>query len=210
MESVAWQSTTFRATIAAPELLQRETMTMGQVQFELVVVTSMDGYIARFSGEAISLWTSPEEQARFRGCFAKIDWSFMGRVTHNQVFNPDRRRVIFSHASAIPEWRHVNHLWLDPDKIALDEMLALIGARHPARRNLILGGTGVHDWFWHAGLIDSVQLAIEPVEFGGGVELFSGQGGTPPLDMFRDRGFRLLSSDQLNVGGSVWHTLSRH
>lgn len=182
---------------------------LDQIQSELIAVTSQDGYIARYSGENIGNWTSAEEQARFRSCFADTDWAIMGRVTHEQVFKQERRRIVFSRSSRQPEWREANHLWLDPASVTLAELQALAEHRHPFRHNLILGGTAVHDWFWERGGIHRIQLAIEPHRFEQGVPLFSGQGGLDPLAYLLERDFRLLSSEQLNAKGTIWHILEK-
>jgi len=178
-------------------------------EFELVVVTSMDGFIARYSGENIGQWTSSEEKARFARCFGGIDWGIMGRVTHEQMYKPERRRIVFSTSTPEPVWHQPNHLWLDPNALQLDKMLALVDLVQPANRNLILGGTRVHDWFLQKDAIDRIQLAIEPLYFASGIPIFSAAVGLNPLPFLLEHGFHLQLSETLNESGTTWHTLAR-
>jgi len=177
--------------------------------FELVAAVSRDGFLGRHSGEAVADWSSGEEQARFHACLADHDWAFMGRVTHQQVLRVDRWRVVFSTSTPVPVWRSQRHLWVDPATITLPELIALMASRHAVSRNLILGATRVHDWFLMQRRIDRVQLAIEPLVFGGGIPLFSDQRGMAPLDYLRRQGFDAVSGEQLNDQGTTWHILER-
>ena len=126
------------------------------------------------------MWASPEEQAWFVDRVNAADWSFMGRITHEQAPRRDRRRVIFSTGANEPEWRQPWQLWVDPATTDLSELLAEIDQRHPARDCIVLGGTRVHDWFLEHWRPDSVTLSIEPLEFGSGMKLFSFQTDTDP------------------------------
>ena len=177
--------------------------------FKLVVVTTSDGYIARFPGENVASWSSPEEQAHFRKCFEGMNWSFMGRTTHEQVLNPERWRIVFSGSAPKPEWRDSRHLWLNPHLTSISDILAIAGTRHPVAHNLILGGTAVHDWFLTHNLIDKIELAIEPIAFGKGLPLFTSQEGKPPIEYLITRGYQVTGTKELNAQGSLWHTLAR-
>ena len=73
---------------------------------------------------------------------------------------------------------------------------------NPLKNGLILGGTRVHDWFLERGVVDVVHLTIEPVAFGIGLPIVSGQETRDPVALFESRGFRVDSDAALNAGGS--------
>lgn len=172
--------------------------------FVLTVVTSADGFIARRAGEPPQLWASPEEQALFYADIEAADWAIMGRRTHEDADRAERRRIIFS--SGAPGWRRKTQLWLDPKGLAAGDLAALVEGVRPLRRGVILGGTRVHDWFLAQGGIHEVHLTIEPVRFGVGLPVFSGQEGDPERVM-EGAGFGRVSDGRLNAGGTryqVW------
>lgn len=170
-------------------------------RFTLAVVTSADGFIARHPGHGPWEWASAEEQALFLAEVAAADWAIMGRGTHQAAPRPDRRRIVFSAAVPQPEWRQPTHLWLDPAGMTPDDLPALVAGAHPLRHGLILGATRVHDWF-HAGAgIHRVLLTVEPVRFGGGLPLFTGQAG--PAEAVLERLRYLPQTERaLNAAGT--------
>lgn len=172
------------------------------VRFTLLVATSRDGFIARYPGENPGDWTSPEDQARFRAAVAAADWSVMGRTTHTVADVTHRRRIVFSAAAPEPEWRRPVQLWLDPAGRTPADLAALVAPVHPLSHGLILGGTLVHDWFLGHGAIDRVELTVEPVTFGTGVPIFSGQDAGDPAEVFAARGFAPISDAPLNATGT--------
>ncbi len=178
-------------------------------RFTLIVVTSRDGYIAPPDGASPRAWASAEEQRHFHGLMAGLDWAFMGRRTHELAWRPDRRRVVFTGALAGPEWRHPLHLWVDPARVGLEAMLARLVAVHPARMCGILGGVAVHDWFAARGLIDAVELTIEPLTFAGGLPLLSWAKGAEPLATLTGLGLRQVDERALNAGGTRLLRLER-
>jgi dihydrofolate reductase len=178
-----------------------------RARFTLLVATSRDGFIARHPGENPVAWASAEDQARFRAAVTAADWSVLGRTTHGVAPNPQRRRIVFSTAAGAPVWRESVQLWLDPAGQTPDGLAALVAAVHPLRTGLILGGTRVHDWFLAHGAIDRVELTVEPVTFGRGVPIFSGQGAADPVDVFRRAGFAVIEETELNQSGTRYAVL---
>lgn len=169
--------------------------------FTLLVVATADGFIARHPAHTPADWASPEEQALFRAEIAAADWGIMGRHTHQAADRPDRRRIVFSSSAPEPHWRRPVQLWLDPAGLAPDDLPALVGAVHPLRRGVILGGTAVHDWFHRAGRIDRVLLTVEPVRFGAGLPLFGGETG-PAEAVLARLGYRRTEERTLNPAGT--------
>lgn len=173
------------------------------MHYTLHVVSSEDGFIAREQGHPPWEWASPEEQARFLPAIENVDWSVMGRVTHECADKPDRRRIVFSRAAGAGEWRRPNQLWLDPTGLKPADLAARVAPVRRLREAAILGGTMVHDWFLAHGAIDRIVLTIEPVRFGGGLPIFSCQGGAAdPAAAILGQGFRVAGSETLNAAGT--------
>lgn len=173
---------------------------MSAAVFTLLVVASADGFIAREPAENPAVWASAEEQALFLSRVEAADWSVMGRATHEAADRPDRRRVILSTTRA--GWLRPAQLWLDPRGSRPDDLPGLVSTVHPMRDALILGGTRVHDWFLAHGRIDHVSLTVEPLRFGAGLPIFTGQAERDPVAAFRSRGFARVAQTALNDGGT--------
>lgn len=170
-------------------------------------MTSADGFIARHPGHATHGWASPEEQALFFATIEAADWAVMGRITHLAADRPDRRRIVFSTAARRPEWRRPTQLWLDPSGLRPADLPALVAGVRPLGRGLVLGGTRVHDWFHAAGALASITLTIEPVRFGTGLPVFSGQPGGDPVAALASCGYRVTGERALNATGTRLVTL---
>lgn len=168
--------------------------------FTLTVATSSDGFISRSTDEPPQAWASAEEQALFFRDVETADWAIMGKNTHLAADKPDRRRVVFS--TQTEGWQRRSQLWLDPKDLAPADLPQRVAHVHRLDHGLILGGTRVHDWFLEHGAIDRVHLTIEPVTFGEGLPIFSGQRETDPITIFADRGFRFQSDRILNAAGT--------
>lgn len=169
-------------------------------EFTLTIVTSRDGFIARAIDHPPQAWASPEEQVLFFGDVEAADWVILGRNTHAAADRPDRRRIVFSRRKS--GWQRPNQLWVDPAAIRPQDLPALVGHVHPLRRGLILGGTTVHDWFHRHGSISRVHLTVEPVDFGSGLPIFSGQSSRDPLEVFGQAGYEPVCERRLNAAGT--------
>lgn len=180
---------------------------MKNAQYALAVMTSADGFIARYPGHPTQDWASPEEQALFFQEVEAADWAIMGRSTHEAADKPERRRIIFSTGAARPEWRRPTQLWVNPERLAPGDLPALVADIRPLRNGLILGGTRVHDWFHRAGAIARIDLTVEPVSFGAGLPVFSGQQPGDPVAALVAMGYRVTDSRPLNAGGARFVSL---
>jgi len=167
------------------------------IRFALIAVVSADGFIARRPDENPAAWTSPEEQAAFRRSMTRIDWSFLGRTTHEIAPNPERRRVVFTRrvrgvARVLPKLIDFN-----PEAALLDDVLELA---RPTGLCGILGGTGVYDYFLRLGRVDEAEISIEPLRFGSGLPLFSGGDWQAALAKL---GLILEAVERLNAQGTL-------
>lgn len=170
--------------------------------FTLAVVASLDGFIARAPGHPPQDWASAEEQAIFFRQVEAADWAIMGRGTHEAADKPQRRRIVFSTSGGAGQWRRPTQLWLDPAGRTPRDLPALVERIHPMRQALILGGTTVHDWFLRHGAIDRIVLTIEPVRFGEGLPIFTGQTSEAPETIIRNAGFQQIAAETLNPAGT--------
>ena len=177
--------------------------------FTLVAVVSTDGFIGRYSGHDPPAWASAEEQIHFAALVDAADWSFMGRVTHERAPRASRRRVVFSRREERPRWANPNQLFVDPERTPLERVSELLRPVREPRHCLVLGGTGVHDWFLARSRIDRVVLTTEPVSFGAGLPLFTDQPIAGPVSLLEDRGFVRQSMRLLNDRGTRLETYGR-
>ena len=175
--------------------------------FTLTVASSADAFIARSFEDAPQNWASAEEQELFFRDVEAADWAIMGRNTHEAADRPDRRRIVFS--SRISGWRRPTQLWLSPEALSPRELAREVSHVYPLRNGLILGGTRVHDWFLKSGSIDAVNLTIEPVRFGEGLPIFSGQHSRNAVEVFEAHGFRVVGERTLNDAGTTYLNLVR-
>lgn len=169
-------------------------------RFTLTVATSADGFISRNTDEPPQAWASAEEQALFFRDVEAADWAVMGRYTHLAADRPDRHRIVFSTTQA--GWQRPTQIWVDPAGLTPGDLPSLVGEVRPLEKGLILGGTRVHDWFLAHRAIDAVHLTIEPVAFGGGLPIFTGQGDRNPVTAFTRRGFHVVAEETLNDAGT--------
>lgn len=174
--------------------------------FTLTVATSTDALISPSTETSTADWASAEEQDLFFADIAAADWCIMGRHTHQAADRPDRRRIIFSTTKT--GWQRPTQIWLDPAGLTPAELVVQVADIRPLRKGLILGGMRVHDWFLAASSIDLINLTIEPVTFGSGVPVFSGQQERDPLDVFLSRGFAVTEERDLNTAGTRYYQLS--
>ena len=168
--------------------------------FTLTVVASADGFIARHPGDAPHLWASPEEQALFLADVEAADWGVMGRGTHEAADRPDRRRIVFSGAGG--GWKRPTQLWVDPAGLSVDDLARRVAGIRPLERGIVLGGTRVHDWFLDRGAIGRIHLTVEPIRFGGGLPIFTGQAKDDPVAILGAAGFAPVQERILNDGGT--------
>ena len=178
---------------------------MTRPEFTLTVATSADGLISPTIDTPTHVWASEEEQALFFRDVESADWAIMGRHTHEAADKPERRRIVFS--SSVSGWQRPTQLWLDPAGLDVTDLVDRVANVRPLRRGLILGGTRVHDWFLASGAIHKVNLTVEPVRFGSGLPVFTGQQASDPVEIFVSRGFELTEEAMLNEKGTRYYEL---
>jgi len=174
-------------------------------EFTLTIVTSSDGLIARAVDHPPQAWASAEEQVLFYADIEAADWVVLGRHTHVAADRPDRHRIVFSRA--LDGWQRPTQLWIDPKNLTPRDLAPLVAHVRPLRRGLVLGGTRVHDWFHRHGALSTIHLTVEPVTFGSGLPIFSGQRARDPIAAFEDAGYRVATEIRINEAGTRYVTL---
>ncbi len=161
----------------------------------VIAVISLDGCITRHDVPGAQGWASPEDQAHFRASSETCDVRVFGSGT----YVPDRDSM---RRAARPGVRRVV-LTSDPERFVDDTVPGQLEftAEAPAalakrlteeghKRCAILGGGKVYGSFLKAGVVDEIELTIEPVVFGSGTH-FAGD------EPFEQR-FRCAAIDKLN------------
>ena len=174
---------------------------------KLIAVVSKDGFIARYSGDIPSAWTSKEEQKYFIKDISNCKWSFMGRKTHELSYNKKRKRIIFS--SSIKYYKYIseNHIFVNPENLSFNKIIDLI---KPVSTICVLGGTRVHDYFYKKELIDELIITIEPIFFKSGMPLFSNLNWGNFPDEFIQKGFNYKNKKNIiNEKGTKYYYLSK-
>ncbi|MEM8633130.1 MAG: hypothetical protein AAGF74_18050 [Pseudomonadota bacterium] len=173
-------------------------------RFALAVVSSEDGFIARATDDAPQNWASAEEQTIFFQHVEAADWAIMGRNTHEAADKPYRHRIILSRRTS--GWQRPTQLWIDPSRLSPGDLPSRVEGVRPLGAGLILGGTTVHDWFLRHAAIDVIYLTIEPVTFGAGLPIFTGQTGNDPEAIVKAAGFSKSDERVLNDAGTLYQT----
>jgi dihydrofolate reductase len=142
---------------------------MRRIRFRVAV--SLDGYIAGPKGEAD--WIVPDPEVDFGALMAQFDTLLVGRRTFDAMVAakrttmPGMRTVVVS-----TTLRQADH----PDVTILGEAVeeAVRTLRANARKDVwLFGGAELFGRLLQAGLVDGVEVAIEPVLLGDGVPLVS-------------------------------------
>lgn len=166
-------------------------------RFSLIAVVSADGLIARRADEMPLAWTSLEEQAAFRRAMTGIDWSFLGRRTHELAPNAERRRVVFTRRVDRPVLQRPGLVLFNPARATLDEALALA---RPSGLCGILGATAIYDYFLDQARVDEAEISIEPANLGKGLPFLSSGDWQAA---FARSGLTPVSETRLNDGGTL-------
>jgi len=177
------------------------------MKYRLIAVVSNDGYIARCSGDTPNLWTSKEEQIKFKKDIKDCMWSVMGRKTHELSYDIKKKRIIFSTSVKKYKLINKNHIFINPSEVPFQTIIDLI---KPIPILCILGGTSVHDYFLDKNLINELVITVEPINFYKGLKLFSKLKWEEfPMNFIR-KGFKIVTKNKINKKGTKYYYLLRN
>jgi dihydrofolate reductase len=158
----------------------------------LYIACSLDGYIARPSGEID--WLSryenaPGEDYGYGDLMARIDTVLMGRRTYDQVLTfgaypyPDKEGLVFSRSRAGTCDENVCFAGGDPAKLVRSLKA------EPGKEIWIVGGAQLIRPLLDDDLIDEFVVTIVPVLLGEGILLFRGPFAQLELRLQSSRAF---------------------
>jgi dihydrofolate reductase len=137
----------------------------------LFIASSLDGYIARPSGEIDWLFT--DQDYGYSEFLASVDTVLMGRKTYEQVLTfgeypyEEKKSYIFTHNSALKANKNVKFV----GKNVADFVSEL---RQFNGKNIwLVGGSVLIGDFMSNHLVDELILSIHPIVLGEGIPLFA-------------------------------------
>lgn len=157
----------------------------------LMMVITADGYIAKNTSQASTTWTSSADKKIFVEKTKKAGVIIMGLATYKTINKPlpDRLNIILTREPE-KETNIANQLEFTNKQPA--ELLEELEARG-YQEAILGGGATINSLFLKAGLIDELQITIEPLLFGSGISLFK--------DLDLNQKLELIESQ--NLGGGV-------
>jgi len=163
------------------------------MKITLIMVSSLDGVIAKDSNHNAFEWTSPEDKKHFQSLSKEIGVVVMGGNTFKASGRKNYPGRIAYVLTRNPEnyemGEDVYALAGTPQSIASE----LRGKGH--EQVALIGGAQVNRDFLLAGLVDEIYLTIEPIIFGKGLHLFDEEDLNIKLE--------LLESKNLNDSGTI-------
>jgi dihydrofolate reductase len=140
------------------------------MKISMIAAITADGFIGR-NAEHLVDWSSPEDKKFFTKMTKEAGTIVMGSRTFSTLNRalPGRRNIVLtSHPETITT----------PGVEATDESPKELVERLESEGVgglAVCGGAMVYAQFMESGLVTDVYLTIEPILFGSGVPLFSGQ-----------------------------------
>jgi dihydrofolate reductase len=141
------------------------------------VAVSLDGFIAGPNGEYD--WIVSDPSVDFAALFKEFDTAVMGRKTYELVkaeggtgAMPGLDIVVFSRTMPAAEYRGVRILNDDPGKVVAELK------KKRGRDIWLFGGGELFRSLLDAGLVDTVEVALNPVLLGEGIPLLPPGGST--------------------------------
>ena len=138
-------------------------------RIRFIAAISLDGYIAGPNGEAD--WIVPDPETNFLSLMAQFDTLLVGRRTFETMVRakrttmPGMRTVVLSTTLRQVDYPSVTIIG-DGVEAAVKRLRA-----NSQKDVWLFGGGEVFRRLLDAGLVDSVELALEPILLGGGIPL---------------------------------------
>ena len=165
--------------------------------FFAVAAVSIDGFIARHSGDFSFDWTSAEDKKHLRAMECKADVLLLARKTFEVAKKNLAKRncIVLTRRVGGNGVRREGKLrvFLNPRKASLEKFVSAQGYKEVC----VLGGRAAYNYCLKKNLLHDIWLTIEPVVFGNGISMFD-DAQAPAL-----KKFRLVSAKRLNKNGSL-------
>jgi dihydrofolate reductase len=187
---------------------------MDKPKYIAIAAVTIDGKIAKGPNH-MSDWTSKEDKVFMRALLDKSDVIIVGNNTYKTAIKPLSKRncIVFTRSaskrvsdplrrnSAVRVTTKTSEqranskaglLYCDPKKTDIKKLTKQLNYKKIA----ILGGAQTYSYFLENNLLDEIYLTIEPLAFGGGINLFTNK----KIGNFK---FKLKNIKKLNRKGSI-------
>jgi dihydrofolate reductase len=139
----------------------------------LIAALTTDGFIGRDKDHTSTQWTSKEDAAHFRATTKELGVMVMGRTTYETIGRPlpGRTTIVYSRSAPQKLEQDTTHENLFHTSLTPQELVEALATRGHSQL-AVCGGSSIYRLFMEAGVVDELQLTIEPILFGGGIKLF--------------------------------------
>ncbi len=140
-------------------------------KIRLFIASSLDGYIARTSGQVDWLFT--DQDYGYAEFFAQVDTVLMGRRTYQQILDfgeyPYKGTIgfVFSRTLQGTKDDNVEFVWSD-----LKDFIRTLRQLN-GRDIWLVGGSQTISFFIEHGFVDELILSIHPIILGSGIPLIT-------------------------------------
>ena len=166
--------------------------------FTAVVVTTLDGKIAKGSGQQVD-WASSEDHKHLLNMINSHDVIIVGRNTFavaKKSLSPKefatRKYIVLTRRVETTKKDSPQVLYANPQAVDLRQLVQDLGYN----KILVLGGGQIYGLLLKQRLIDEIYLTIEPIIFGHGIDFLDTK--LPNLAKFN-----LTSIKKLNNNGTI-------
>jgi len=164
-----------------------------RTKFTAFVATSIDGRIAKNPKELSSTWTSKEDWVFFQKSLPGFDAVVVGFNTYKVSENRLKKRNTIVFTSKVKKPKKVGSVtFLNVNNSDVFDFIKKMNYKKVA----ILGGPRVYDFFLKNKMLHELSVTIEPLVFGAGVPMFTGE-------KFTKYNFELQSAKRLNKKGTI-------
>ena len=159
----------------------------------LFIATSLDGFIARSSGDVDWLFQDQDQDYGYEALIAGTDTVVMGRRTYDQILSfgdyPYRGMSGYVFSTTRSGERDENVEFVSGDVARFIAGLKT-GPGEISEKNIwLVGGGELNQAFLEQGLIDEFIVSIHPVILGEGIPLFQGNSPSQELSFRHCRSF---------------------
>lgn len=138
----------------------------------LMAAQTADGFIGKDAAHLSTRWTSKEDARFFSEVSTRAGVIIIGSNTYKTFTRKLEGRKMIIYSRSAGENPHGNNVEFTQEEPS-DLLKRLEDQGYT--EVVIAGGASIYTLFMHAGVVDTLLLTVEPVVFGVGVTLFSGE-----------------------------------